>query len=87
MNLYVLFGQRKEGYTEQYAPEALEVMDEFAYDENGQWLEDKLKEHEATKEFLALKIVRVDLGAGSQENIRHLLVGTPEIKGTVEGEA
>lgn len=86
MNLYVLFGQRKEDFPEQYAPEALEVMDQYAFDENAVWLDEKLKEREASNEFVALKIVCLDLGDGSQKNIRELLVGMPTITGTVEGE-
>ena len=84
MNVYILFGLRKEGYAEQYAPEALEVMDQHSYDVNSEWLHEKLKEHEAHNSFVALKIMLIDLGAGSQEHIRELLIGTPKLKGTVK---
>lgn len=83
MFLYVLFGQRKENYPGQYAPEALEVMDEYAYHENGEWLQEKLLEGEKTGEFAALKIMEINLGSGSQDRIREALVGTPVLKGTL----
>jgi len=51
-----------------------------------EWLDEKLKEREASNEFVALKIICLDLGKGSQKNIRELLIGVPTITGTVEGE-
>jgi len=83
MSVYILFGQRICDYPGQYAPEALEVMDEFAYDENGVWLHDKLEAAEKTKEFEALRIVNI--GLGDMEKLRELIVGIPEIKGEVKG--
>jgi len=85
MNVYILFGQRKCAYPGQLAPEALEVMDEFAYDENGDWLRDKLKEAEKTNEFEALRILEVALGKGSEE-IRDLLIGIPQLRGHIVPE-
>lgn len=82
MNVYILFGQRKCDYPGQYAPEALEVMDEFAHDENGEWLDEKLAEAEKTGEFTAVRIIRVELG--SLEAIRELVLGVPTIKGKVD---
>lgn len=81
MTVYILFGQRKCDYPDQYAPEALEVMDEFAYDENGEWLTEKLEAAEKTHEFTALRIIRVELG--SLEAIRELILGVPTIKGKI----
>lgn len=81
MKLHILFGQRKEDYPGQYAPEALEVMDEYGYDENGEWLQNKLEEYWGHNEFVSLKIIEVDVG--STEALRGLLVGTPSIQGKV----
>lgn len=85
MKIYVLFGQRKEDYPEQCAPEALEVMDEFSYNENGEWLHEKQQEHEKNPDLVALRIVEVDLGSGTQSKIRELLVGILTLKGELKG--
>jgi hypothetical protein len=87
VNVFILFGQRNQGYPGQYAPEALEIMDEFAYEENGVWLHDKLAELEKTKEFEGLRIIEINLGA-SVEGIREIVLGIPKLnaKGIVECE-
>lgn len=64
MELYtlnVLLAQRKCSYPGEYAPEALEVADEYAWDENPENLNEKLKEYEATGEFTRLRIVKVTI--------------------------
>jgi len=54
-------------------PEALEVMDEFGADENGEWLLKKLEEHQKNTDFTALEIVEINLGrAGGQAIIDRL---------------
>jgi len=83
MSIYVLFGQRICDYPGQYAPEALEVMDEFAYSENGEWLLGKLEAAEKTNEFEGLRIVQIDVG--DMEKLRELVVGIPLITGEVKG--
>lgn len=83
MNVYILFGQRICDYPGQYAPEALELMDEFAYDENAEWLHKKLEAAEKTKEFSALRIIEIDLG--DLDKLRELIIGIPSIKGEVKG--
>lgn len=60
-------------------------MDEYGYDENGEWLHQRQREiHEADpEEFVALKIIAVEVE--SQAKIREILVGEPPtLKGTVE---
>jgi hypothetical protein len=81
MIIYILFAQRREAYPGQYAPEALATMNEFDYEENGQWLHTKLEECEKSDEYVALKILGVDVG--SQDKLRELLVGAPTIEGTI----
>jgi len=81
MHVYIIFGQRNEDYPEQYAPEALDCMDEFAYDANGTWLHAKLRAHEETKEFVGLKIMRVKLPQGA---IREALIGVPTFQSDAE---
>lgn len=61
MNLYVIFAQRHEDYPGQHAPEALEVMDEFGYEENPEWLHEKLAEHQKNNELDSVAIFQVHL--------------------------
>jgi hypothetical protein len=61
--LHILFAQRKCGYPGEFAPEALEIMDEFAYDDNGVWLHEKLekyKKEDSSIERLEIIEVMVD---------------------------
>jgi len=87
MNVYILFGQRKCASSARFplAPEALEVMDEFAYEDNAEWLQEKLEAAKKTNEFEALRILEVALGKGSEE-IRELLVGIPQLRGHIVPE-
>lgn len=76
--VYLLIGQRKEAYEGQYAPETLEVADWHTFEDgNPEWLWDKKKEYEDTKEFVSLKIFKVDIG--SQNYIRNLLLNVKKI--------
>lgn len=60
MNIHLLIGQRKEKYDGEYAPEVLEAMDEYGYNENPFcWLNEKLKEYQDTNEFEAVKIITI----------------------------
>lgn len=61
--LYVLFAQRRCSYPGEYAPEALEVMDEWGYDENGAWLTtqmEKYKKEDSMLENLAIVALEID---------------------------
>jgi hypothetical protein len=79
VNIYVIFAQRIESYEGQYAPEALEVMDEYGYDENAEWLESRLEPIKKQGDIVNAKIFKVDLGPGSTEAIRKSLLDHPEI--------
>ena len=57
MKLYVLFAQRECRYEGEYAPEAVHVVDEFSYDENPHWLNERLEEAKKDDEFVAAAIV------------------------------
>ena len=72
MKIYVLFGQRKEDYPGQYAPEALDVMDEFGWDENSEYLLDKLDERSKDPEWIGLEIVPIEFG--DMDTLRKLLM-------------
>ena len=80
MRVFILFGQRKCAYPGQYAPEALEIMDEYAHEDgNPEWLHEKLAEYENTGEFDGVRIIEVDLGM-QIEGLRELILGVPKIK-------
>ncbi len=84
MKLYVMFGQRKESYPGEYAPEALLCWDEFCVDENPQGFEDACAaaEQEATKnDIVRTKIMAINVDG---HKISRLLNETPEIEGKVE---
>ena len=52
-------GQRQEGYPGEHAPEALEVMTEFDYAENPEWLEKKYETQLKEKHWESVKIIDV----------------------------
>lgn len=79
MNLYIIFGQRKERYAGQYAPEALGIIDEDGYDENPDWLANEIAKYRADSSFLAVKVVTIQLKTGSQEAIRAFLTASPKL--------
>ncbi len=84
MKLYIVFTQRHCRYEGEFAPEALEVMDEWAYDENRGWLEDKAQEARDTGEFSDVAIIAIDLGRKGLEAIEERLNRTPlEVEGVV----
>ena len=61
MKLKVIFGQRIERYEGQYAPEALEIMTEYDYSDNPEWLHNKLKEYTSLEEFYSVEIVDIEI--------------------------
>ena len=84
MTIFVLFGQRKEDYPEQYAPEALAVISEYDHQDNPDYLREQLEKYQKTNEFQALRVCEVSIG--SQSALRELLIGTPAIKGRIKPE-
>jgi len=62
MIFHILVGQRKCDYPGQYAPEALEVMDDNAMGDNEEWMLSAMKEYRDSDEFTHLAIVKVKVG-------------------------
>lgn len=83
MILYVLFGQRKESYEGQYAPEVLACWDEFSADENPGGWEQACEEAIAScgDDMFSTRVVHVRVNG---DKIRNLLVGVPAVDGAVE---
>lgn len=64
MKIFIIFGQRKERYAGEYAPEALDVIDEYGNDENaGEWLVRKVAEHRATQEFESVEAITIEVSS------------------------
>lgn len=70
MKLFVLFGQRKCSYPEEYALEALACADENAYSDNPDYLDGEHAKYEGSGEFDRLRIVEL---AVSEPAIRRIL--------------
>ena len=81
MKLYILFGHRKERYEGEFAPEALEIMDEYNCDDNPSWLSEKLKEYEQSGDFDLLKIMTVHINT---QTFERLFFETEELQGDLE---
>jgi hypothetical protein len=81
MILYILFIQRKERYVGEYGIEAVEVMDEYSYADNPDYLNDKLKEYRDQKDIDEAKIISVTI---NEQEIQKILYPTKIIKGTIE---
>lgn len=82
MKLYVIFAQRKEHYFGEYAPEALDVADEFAYDENPDWLQDKLKNYRTEAHWEKVEIIGIDVTS----NLIEAIMRPDPIKAYVSGK-
>lgn len=84
MILHILFGQRKQRYEGEYAPEALVTWDEYCVDENPEGWETAVAEAKAKygEEMSSMKIINVSCDG---DKIVKLLNGTPTVKGEVEG--
>jgi len=84
MKLHVLFFQRNESYDGEYAPEALAVVDEYTNEESPEWFIEKQKQEKEKLEGEGVfKVIDIKV---SQEQIRELLVGVPEIEGEVDSD-
>lgn len=85
MKIMILMGQRKERYEGEYAPEALECINEFGHDENPEFMRDKLREYQNTGEFDSLSVVAVEINGRQVLDI--LYPARKAIPGTVSAEA
>jgi hypothetical protein len=82
MDLFILFGQRKEAYDGEHAPEALLCWTEFDVDENNEgWnkaVDEAKKEYAAS--MTATRVIRVSV---DQARVRRLLLLSPLIQGDI----
>lgn len=61
MQLHVLMAQREEAYPGEYAPEALDVIDEIGHSDNPDFLERRAKEARETGEFESVAIITIEV--------------------------
>lgn len=79
--LYIIFALRKESYEGQHAPEALEIMDEWAYEGNPEWLNKKLAEYQKDDEFTKVELVTVNV---SQDGLEKIMRPKNELVGKID---
>jgi len=68
MRIFVLFGQRECDYPGQYAPEALECIDENGNSDNPDFLVDQKAKYENSGEFDSLAVVQLSLPGEAVDN-------------------
>lgn len=61
MKLKVIFGQPRNSYPDQHAPMALEVADEYNYDDYPDYLDGKLQEYRDSSEYTAVVLIEVEV--------------------------
>jgi hypothetical protein len=83
MKLHVLFGQRKQRYDGEFAPEALDCWDECSIDQNPAGFEQSIAGAMATytSEMSAMRVIVVEVDG---DKIERLLNRAPAVAGTVE---
>lgn len=84
MTLHILFAQRKCHYPGQYAPEALEIMTEYAIDDNPTYLPEKLEFYRKSEEFSNLMVIPVKVDDDKLDEI--LFQKNIGLEGTIHEE-
>jgi len=82
MILRCLFGQMRESYEEEHAPELLLAWDEYCVDTNPEGFEDECKRvMSALTDYVAYKVIDIEVDG---RQIRKLLLDTPKMKGDIK---
>jgi hypothetical protein len=76
MRLYVMFGQRAEKFEGQFAPEALDVIDEYTADENGAYMDTATAaaKEKYGEDFVNIMWFPVDIEGAVEATIRKILL-------------
>ena len=80
MDIYVLFIQRKESYAGQYGIEALEVMDEYSYSDNPEYLDKELTKQRLKSDIAKAEIVKISV---DEYAVTKILYPDNNVKGNV----
>jgi hypothetical protein len=81
-NVHLIVGQRICSYPGEYAPEVIASADEFANDDNPDYLADERKKAEASAEYIAIAEIVVQVPFEAIEKV--LSKAPPIIEGTVK---
>lgn len=84
MKLFVLFAQRICSYDGEFAPEPMEVTDEYGVDEVPEYMEKKTAELIETGEFSAVKLIEVILSTNAETAVVKALNGNTVVVGDVK---
>jgi len=84
MKLYVLFAQRVCSYPGEYAPEALEICDEYTMEVNSEWMQKEEQDIRDNDEFTSCAVIEVDISSAGLEVIVNRLSGIDKISGKVK---
>ena len=87
MIIRCLFGQAKESYDGEHAPELICSIDEYVLEDNPAHWENTKKDalaHGYADNFISLKEVEVEV---DQDKIRSILLSNPVVAGEVTGAA
>ena len=82
MIIFALFGQRKEHYEGEYAPELLLAWDEYSVEENKDGWEKELKKARAGNqdEMVSMRVIAITVNG---DYIRKALCASVKAKGTL----
>ena len=80
MIFHILIGQRKCAYPGQYAPEALEVMDDNGMSDNPEFMSEKMEYYQRSREFDSIVIMKVGV---ADSHVDRVLFPNTEVKGMV----
>lgn len=82
MDIKMLWGQRKCLYAGQYFPELLETFDEYAEEENPDYMDEKYKEYFESNEFDDLRFAEISI----PDEVVLKLFKNPKLKFEYKGE-
>jgi hypothetical protein len=84
MKIHVLFGQRRERYEGEHAPEILCAWDEWSIEENPDGFSEavELARKEVGEEMVATRVIILDVDG---DKIRKMLVGVPRVAAEILG--
>jgi len=84
MKIHVLFGQRKEEYVGQFAPEAIDAIDEFALDKNPEYKNSSKTRTLNDGPYVSAEWFVVDIGDAAPALRQVLMREWKELTGKVE---
>ena len=81
MKIYCVWGQRKEMYEGEHAPELLASCDEYTERENPQYFQDELTKYKNDSEFEFVKVLIIEV---DDKSFDEAFYNVPSLKGEVK---